>query len=55
MHKLSRQELFNILIKNKYKQYRNKLTVIIAKAKHSYYGKKIKNSINNPKKNMIYH
>ncbi|KAL4089448.1 hypothetical protein QTP88_024483 [Uroleucon formosanum] len=50
LHKLSKQEPFNINLKNKYKQFRNKLTEIIAKAKYSYFGEKIKNNSSNPKK-----
>jgi hypothetical protein len=49
LHKLSKQEPFNINLKNKYKQYRNKLTEIIAKAKYSYFGEKVKNNSSNPK------
>jgi len=50
LHKLSKQEPFNINLKNKYKQYRNKLTEIIAKVKYSYFGEKVKNNSSNPKK-----
>jgi len=42
LHKLSKQEPFNTHLKNKYKQYRNKLTEIIAEAKHAYFGEKVK-------------
>jgi len=50
LHKLSRKEPFNILLKSKYKKYRNKLSEIIAKSKINYFSEKIKTNINNPKK-----
>lgn len=36
LHKLTKQQPFNMLLKNKYKQYKNKLTEIISKAKYLY-------------------
>lgn len=50
LRKLSRQQPFDMALKNKYKTYRNKLTEIISKAKQTYFGEKINGNLNNPKK-----
>jgi hypothetical protein len=50
LHTLTRRQPFNLLLINKYKTYRNKLTDIIFKQKQHFYGLKIKSCSNNPKK-----
>lgn len=50
LHTLTRRQSFNLVLINKYKTYRNKLTDIIFKQKQNFYGDKIKRYSNNPKK-----
>lgn len=47
---ITRLQLFNTTLINKYKQYRNKLSEMIKKQKLYFYGEIVKKNNRNPKK-----
>lgn len=50
LHSQSRKKPYDLALKEKFKKYRNNLNNILNKAKFNFYGNKIKQCNNNPKK-----